>query len=658
MSKAVYWTANDDIGAQVFAAGAQGNPYRFEVNGAKIIGKYEGDPPCWKQTLLDSTTQIPIVKRTENDGVEDWEIEWIYNSSAGGWCVYRDRPAMGAWTERMYHTSIGSDSEFKDNRLMNGTTYTSYDSLTPSEILDVTSAGTSDGSAGSSGSDGASFPEVESSEGYHPDIQSITTFTHVWDRETQGEEYFSVANILGVFGIPYQFMPHVDPRLRYKQNDQIVAGTSSYLTDTQGTGLEYADHIASVMPVLFLAPGLPNFMTKFSKEDKQTISDFIAQSIAGIANALTPDELVKESGKYYTFEYAVSQYYQYVNPMCRIASAYLGVNHYTFDGVRMDNLNWMDYTMTKLTGIFQGKTDITDYVSVPFYIESETQISESFSNDVTESSIMSSIDSISDIGREAMFVLGYAQSALLGNSLINVNGGDANATMNSFMNTWGSIAGNNSFLQKLLSNVASVATGGRLVFPKIWSDSSFSRSYNVTIKLRSPDMDNLSIYLNVIVPFLHLVGLAWPRQLDANPNGYASPFLVRAIYKGFFNIDMGIITSMSVTKGDQAQWNLNGIPTAIDVSLSIADLYDNISMTPTTTTNWTYDTMDNTCQMDYLATMCGINIYQPEVGRTLRMWLVNNFTNRARDFIDISVWGNIKNSIANAITNVWRGKTL
>ena len=70
--------------------------------------------------------------------------------------------------------------------------------------------------------------------------------------------------------------------------------------------------------------------------------------------------------------------------------------------------------------------------------------------------------------------------------------------------------------------------------------------------------------------------------------------------------------------------------------------------------NLSYDTLDNTCFMDYIATLCGINIYQPEVGRTLRMWLVNNIANRASDISNIGLWGNIQNSIANAITNVWR----
>src|SRR5699024_3077837 len=99
----------------------------------------------------------------------------------------------------------------------------------------------------------------------------------------------------------------------------------------------------------------------------------------------------------------------------------------------------------------------------------------------------------------------------------------------------------------------------------------FSRSYDVSIKLRSPDMDNFSIYCNVIVPFIHLLCLTLPRQISGNPNGFYSPFIVRALYKGFFNVDMGIISSMSVTKGDTGLWNADGIPCSIDVNLTITD---------------------------------------------------------------------------------------
>lgn len=649
MARYAYWSITNTAAMNIYSGGAsEYDPKYLTVNGSQIIGNIRGNPAKFKTgPYSDTATNPSFVRTTEEAETGTYSISWVYSATYKGYFVYQVVFPDGRSVINMSYEMV-DEADLDDSNQLSGTTLTS----TTGESTEPSAADMANETAGND--------SLEASSGYQPDIDSITTFVHYWDSETNGEEFFSVANILGVFGIPYQFMPHVDPRLRYKEGGSIVAGTSSYLTDTQGTGLEYADHIASHMPILFLSPGVPNFMTKFSPDEKKTIADRIVQGIAGIADNLTPDELVKDSGKYYTFEYAVPSYYQHVNPMCRIAAGYMDVTNYTWDNVRMDSVNWMNYTMSKLDGIFQGKTDITDYMAVPFYLESETQISESFSNDTTESSIMSSIDSISDIGREAMFVLGYSQAALLESPLLNMSG-DSNelaSQLQGTLNNLAPFAANNSFIQKVISNLVSVGTGGRLIFPKIWSNSSFARSYDVTIKLRSPDMDNLSIYLNIIVPFLHLLGFVLPRQLDNNPNGFASPFLVRAIYKGFFNVDMGLITSMSVTKGDQSQWNSEGIPTAIDVNLTITDLYENISMTPTTATNWKYDTMDNTCQMDYIATMCGINIYQPEVGRTLRMWLVNNYINRARDVVDINIWGNIRNSIANAITNVWRGKSL
>src|SRR5699024_6840249 len=115
---------------------------------------------------------------------------------------------------------------------------------------------------------------------------------------------------------------------------------------------------------------------------------------------------------------------------------------------------------------------------------------------------------------------------------------------------------------------------------------------------------------------------------------------------------------LSVTKGDTGMWSPDGIPCSIDVNLTITDLYENISMTPTKATNFSYDTLANTCFMDYIATLCGINIYLAEVGRTIRMWMVNNLTGRASDLINIGLWGNIQNSVANAITNVWRRSSM
>ena len=99
-----------------------------------------------------------------------------------------------------------------------------------------------------------------------------------------------------------------------------------------------------------------------------------------------------------------------------------------------------------------------------------------------------------------------------------------------------------------------------------------------------------------------------------DPNAYGAPFLVKAFSKGMFNVDMGIITEMNVTKGAECQWTPQGIPTSITVDIGIKDLYSAMSITPTTDSNFKYTTLDNTSLMDYIATLCGVNIFEPEIG--------------------------------------------
>ena len=158
----------------------------------------------------------------------------------------------------------------------------------------------------------------------------------------------------------------------------------------------------------------------------------------------------------------------------------------------------------------------------------------------------------------------------------------------------------------------------------------------------------------MLVPLFHLIGLVAPQGINANPNGYTNPFIVRAIYKGFFNVDMGIITSMSISKGAKCQWTPDGIPTSVEVGIDIKDLYPAMSITSTNNETFKYDTLNNTAQMDYIANLCGINIFKPEIARMIDMWYVNNFTNRIRDFVDIDIFGKMQTKVQNKIMNFFR----
>jgi len=373
---------------------------------------------------------------------------------------------------------------------------------------------------------------------------------------TGDSDFYKIDSVLGVFGLPYQFLPSTDPRIDNSKNNASI-------------GIEYADKIIGNIPIMFLMPGRPNFMAKFSTEERQNaikaILDMAGGGDAGYATNL--NSLLSNDGRYYVFDEKIEEYYRYVNPMCRIAARYLGIQDFQLGGIwTLDNMDWKQYALNKFT-LSSALTDATEYGNVAFYIDSETSVNENFGNTTTESSIASSVNGISDLTREIHFLTGYVSAATDTDWLSkNADVFQNVQNMNDFIS---STLGNGNFLSNLGKHLTTVVAGGKLIFPEIWADSSLSRSYNVKFKFVSPDCNKFSIFLNVLVPLFHLIGFVGPQSVSGNPNGYLSPFLVRGIYKSFFNVDMGIITDMSVTKGGDCLWTADGLPTSIEVDITI-----------------------------------------------------------------------------------------
>lgn len=445
-------------------------------------------------------------------------------------------------------------------------------------------------------------------------------------------------NVDGIFGLPYQFLPNTDPRL-------IQTGSTDCIL-----GYEYADRIVSRIPLLMISPGKPKFLASYSNRDKENIVEKIIGIGKGIFDkdsaSVGMDELTSKGGRYYAFEYDRIRYYNFVNPMCRIAARYLNIHEYSLGGYKLDQIRWDDFTKSRVRSI----GDFGDYTAIPFYLDSDTSITENFSNSTSQSMLASTVNSMSDMGRELNFLLGYTTTAT---GLDNVTEADMEGNIQNINDAVKNLLGSGNFFQKLGSHLVTVASGGKLIFPEIWADSSFSRSYTCKMKFISPDPSPLSVYLNVLVPLFHLLALVAPQSVDSNPNGYTNPFIIRAMYKGFFNVDMGIITNMSVTKGAECQWTKEGIPTSIEVTIDIKDLYQAMSITSTSPGKLSYDTMNNTALMDYIANCCGINIYKPETTRLIEMWWVNNVENRTTDFFN-NIWDNIDQKVQNLVMNIYR----
>ena len=300
--------------------------------------------------------------------------------------------------------------------------------------------------------------------------------------------------------------------------------------------------------------------------------------------------------------------------MCSTAAYFLNIPNAKIringEYVPITEAKWEDYGKN----CFKSISSKRKYVA--FYVDSATSASESFSNSTTESQLASKINSFSDTGRELRFLLGTAG----GDEMLQSQESAIKSAMDTVTDVANKYLKGNQLFTDIANNFSTIAVGGKLIFPEIWADSEFSTSYDINIKLRTPDCDKLSWFMNIFVPLAHLICLTAPREADSSDaNGYKSPFLVRSFYKGLFNIDMGIVTDLSITKGREKAWTLDSLPTEVDVSMTIKDLYKMMSISSDQSAG---AFVNNLSLMDYIANSCGVNINEPDFSRSVEVYLM------------------------------------
>ena len=172
-----------------------------------------------------------------------------------------------------------------------------------------------------------------------------------------------------------------------------------------------------------------------------------------------------------------------------------------------------------------------------------------------------------------------------------------------------------NIFSKILDLGASVIQGDNVIVPKIYQNSDYSRSYSITCHLRAPYGDKLSVYIDVLVPMLHLLALALPKQTTANT--YGSPFLIKMYIPGIINCGLGIVSSIQISKSqNEDSRSIDGLPMEVDVTLQIEDLYSRLTMSPTT------DPLlfvNNSSLIEYLATISGLNLITPQLSKKLEL---------------------------------------
>lgn len=458
-----------------------------------------------------------------------------------------------------------------------------------------------------------------------------------------------------LFGIPYQFTSAVDPRL-----DEV----------SSTIGNNFMKNIILDAPIVTIVPGKPRYLPGSSNKNLTTHN--IVEAMGGDGSAL----LQSISGgddknfRYYDFQSSYIEYMKYVNILCRTTANFLGLSgsDFSIDGTSLQSYDWKNYRMSgsaytsvagnivssiwnsirSTSGIFgfaegEGEFDESQYEQdsvfqnynfVQFYVDPSVGSSDTMSNETSESKIKGLIDSASDTMKELSFITSAMGADMTG---LQEFVGDSTDAVGNYLGNLEITGPIGNALNNVLSLAGNVIKGENIIIPDIYQSSSYSKSYELTVHLRTPYKNRYGYFMDVVAPLMHLLALALPRQATAN--SYISPFLVKVYVPGLFNCNLGMVKSISVSKNNES-FSVDGYPCDIDVSLEIQDLYSDLSMTPSSSPNLF---VNNTSLIEYLANTCGLSLISPNLTKKFQL-ITNSLISSITD-IPGTVVGGVTESI-------------
>ena len=268
---------------------------------------------------------------------------------------------------------------------------------------------------------------------------------------------------------------------------------------------------------------------------------------------------------------------------------------------------------------------LTNFNFVQFYIDPGSSDSESLSNESGDSMLKSIFDNGSNMFKEMGFILNSGGIGTANNETMSKLQDFTSGAMQSLSDH---ISGNalTGVLGRILSLSGNVVRGDNVIFPQVYQNSDYTKSYSFTVHLKSPYGNKLAYYLDICVPLMHLLALGIPRQSSANT--YSAPFLVKAYVEGVFTCNMGLVENMTITRGaNDSSMTIDGLPTEVDVNITLKDLYCELMMTPQSSPLLF---INNTSLIEYLAVTCGISLISPALQIKTEM-IVSSFENAIFD---------------------------
>ena len=165
------------------------------------------------------------------------------------------------------------------------------------------------------------------------------------------------------------------------------------------------------------------------------------------------------------------------------------------------------------------------------------------------------------------------------------------------------------------------------MFPKMITGMDYNKSAVVELSFTSVYGDRRSIFKYVILPCIHLLAMATPKQLSSNM--YTYPFLCRIFQRGKVNMDLAYISSLDFSRGgsENTSWTVDGLPTEVVARFTVTPLYTNMMVTSAKNP---FLAMQNTALMEYLGTMVGLDLKSNVLSRKVEI-AKNLLSNKVHD---------------------------
>lgn len=506
---------------------------------------------------------------------------------------------------------------------------------------------------------------------------------------TKGINFNTFRPSMRLFGQPFQFNELTDPRILKTEGQ-----------DGDSMGRIFAETFVGEGPVVSILPGRSNFLPNMNDKDKEGILSAFTKKSSNTVDKWALDEVLKAESRYFDFTSDYTAYMNYVNLMCRMSASYMGLadKEVMYGGIKTKYrfVDWKSYRYMKLygdgydkeaekrakaelkaedkkrakmnqgeldkymemltdsrTSMFEkAKKEMSDFdlvdalfgkrAHVEFYADPNTSFQEAASSQTGPSMLSAALDQAQHFVKEAQ----HAKHAL------GLDNGGVAGTITDIAEGTGGLLG--GAIKTLVGNTTdgmmgrvthmgeTIIGGGNIVLPEIWNKSQYSKSYNITLNLTSPYGDPESIYLHLLVPLYHIMALTLPRQITAN--GYGNPFLVKVSAKGWFNCELGIIDSVTVEKIPDS-FTVNGLPTEIRVTMSVKDLYADMSITSNTKPGLFFN---NSGMMNWLAVTSGLDMTQPSFAERFNA-LATALTGQLSD-MPSNLWNSTWESIRNKLS--------